>query len=214
MTKVPPITPLYIKDMNRSCFIVLSQTAYDLMIKTYMHTQKTDFEVPFFLFGHIEDHGKYRTIVFYKGMYNDKDLLANHASFNPLARGIDAEMYRFLVDNDAESAWSKNEGGNQQFRKAVRCYGHTHPPNGGDCFSFADLACTVEHSMLNEYYSSDEMESLDVLITTKGDFNFIKYEKNELFECFLKYPNVFVKKDNGTIQRLKSYENGNYCRPL
>ena len=202
------ITPSYIRDISPLCAIVLSSKVFNTICAINTYTKNNRLEVPFFLFGR-EENG---IVYFHTADYHTENLGSHHASFKSLARGIDVAMWDFLQDNDADSLLQNfGEKSIPKFRRAIRCYGHTHPPGcGGDQFSFADLSCTVEHVLINEFFASDEMGSMDLLVPPSGDMNFIKYEQNRLFEGFYKYRNVYVITDDGEIKRAPAYEKGRY----
>lgn len=203
------ITPIYIKDTADSCKIVMSEEVFQTLHEIRCYGFAHNVEVPFFLFGFEKSNG---IIFFHKAGYSTIDLEQNYASFKTLSEAVGDAMEEYLAANDAVNSLPfYNKKTNRTYRRAVRCYGHTHPPRGGgDRFSFADLGCTVEHSLLNQYFASGEMSSLDVLMNPSGDVNFIKYESNRLMECFMKYRRVYVAMNDGKLLRLFAYERGRY----
>lgn len=203
------ITPIYIKDASDSCKIIMSEEVFQKLREIRRYSFLHNVEVPFFLFGVEANHGM---IFFNKAGYATIGLEQYYANFKSLSHAITDAMEEYLIANDAVNSFPfNNERRNGKYRRAVRCYGHTHPPKGGgDRFTFADLSCVVEHALLNQYFASGEMESLDVLINPSGDVNFIKYESNELLACFMKYRQVYVKMNDGKIARLYAYEKGRY----
>lgn len=205
------VTPVHLKSVQSSCIIVINEDVFQTICHISRFSRTNNLEIPFFLFGREEVDG---LIYFDLIRYCNFDLEHCHASFKSLSVGVDKAMDEYLTANDAKRLL-ENFGTQKlpAFRRAVRCYGHSHPGDGGDCFTMADMECTVEHVLLNTYYASNEMGSLDVLITPSGDVNFIKYENNCLFEGFYKYDNAFVQMDSGRLYRLPSYRKGNY-RPL
>ena len=203
------ITPYYIRDINSTCIIVISFDAFCVLRYIRTYSKSLNKEVPFFMFGREEKHG----IVYFDEVQFSKDnLLTDFADFRQLTYGIDDAMDDYIQKNSAECLL--DESGHSaipKYKRAVRCYGHTHPvKGGGDRFSFADLQCTVEHALINRFFSSDEMGSMDVLITPSGDLNFIMYEKNKMFEGFYKYRWVYVQMKDGNFRRISSYKNGRY----
>lgn len=203
------ITPEYIDDINSSCMIVMNEEVFNTIREVNRISREKNVEIPFFLFGREEGNG---IIYFHLAEYSSDNAIKYHADFKTLSKGVVEAMNNYLRDNDA--LHFLYDFGNQQitkFKRAVRCYGHTHPvKGGGDRFSFSDLSCVVEHALLNQYFSSGEMGSLDMLINPSGDVNFIKYESNELFESFRKYKQVYVKMNDGRVFKLPAYKNGNY----
>ena len=203
-----PITPLYIKDIGNSFIIAMSEEVFGTLCEIRRYSYKYNVEVPFFLFG-MEYKG--RATYFHTAEYTTTDLEHSHSKFDTFAEPISRLMLDYLNENNAANSLPFYNGDkNDRYKKAVRCYGHTHPPGGGDRFSFADVACTVEHSLINEYFASGEMSSLDVIMTPSGDINFIRYESNLLMECFMKYRRVYVRKENGEFVQLNAYVNGHY----
>ena len=49
-----------------------------------------------------------------------------------------------------------------------------------------------------------------VLLPPSGDFNFIMYENNPIYEGFYIFPTVYLRYNDGRAEKLPAYQNGNY----
>lgn len=89
---------------------------------------------------------------------------------------------------------------------SVICISSTHSKtNAGDNFILKDLISYIkfdgEHS---------DKKALSLVVPESGDFNFMVYDKNPIFEGLYTYPIVYLKHDDGKLELLPAYENGNY----
>lgn len=192
-----PITPLYIEDVSASGKIIMNEEVFLMLCEIRDINYERNAEIPFFLFGYEDVDG---VIYFHTAEYHAGDLEQFEAGFKSLTNGIDNAILDY-IEQDKDP----------RIKRPVRCYGHTHPPRGGgDRFSFADLSCIIEHELLNKYFASGAIGSLDVLINPAGDVNFIKYERGTKPACFLKYRYVYVQAEDGSLHRLAAYERGMY----
>lgn len=89
--------------------------------------------------------------------------------------------------------------------KKIICYGHTNQNSLiNDNFSFGDLVSYIQ------FNSVHKINNAFMIMTSSGDFNFIKYEDTLEFSKLNKFDKVYLKLDAGKIYRLHAYSKGNY----
>lgn len=193
-----------IKDVGPGNYVVLKENIYNKLLEFQKITMEHDKEIPYFLYGKDKGNG---IIYFEKISYNLDNLKINEADHRSMIPELEDKIYEYDLPEYANFGLF-NKG---PYERTYVCVGHTH--NKGltsDCFSLQDLVSAVAFKNCADFFKSDEIQILNMLLTPSGDFNFIKYESNPLFEGFYKYPNVIVRRNNGDLEKIPAYEKGEY----
>lgn len=200
-----PISPVMFESLSPNQYIGMSEKVYNEIIRIRKITRDTEKEVTFFLIGSKDKKGN---IFFEKIMINEENLKKNFGDFTPINKILKYDVNDIL---DEDIPTRDDLMLDHPYKQLVVCAGHTHSKNKyTDNFSFQDMNNIIKFKSNTEMFRTGQVEVLDVLINQAGDFNFLKYENNALFEGIFTYPNVFVKKDNNKLEKLPAYENGNY----
>ena len=161
-------------------------------------------EVPFYMFGVEHEDGD----IYFDQIISDRENIQEHeAYYKYLSEGFAKCVYDFFSKEIPEEAVYLNH----EFERLAICCGHTHGSSfGADNFSLCDLDLAVNFKYCAPYVRSQYVKVIDMVINRSGDFNCIKYENNELFIGFYKYPDIYVKTNSGKINKLPAYELGKY----
>ncbi|MGM9878964.1 MAG: hypothetical protein ACI31R_02950 [Bacilli bacterium] len=199
-----PINPLKIKDVACDNCVVLSEEVYNKLLELRNMTLTNDMEIPYLLYGKDKGDG---IIYFNQISYDTKNLRSDSADFNPMTRVLERKVFEYTLPEYAHyGLFDKGP-----FERIYVCVGHSHGYGEcSDCFSFNDLKVAVAFKDCADFFKSESIQILNMLLTPSGDFNFIKYESNPLFEGFYKYPTVFVRKKSAEYEKIPSYELGEY----
>ncbi len=191
-----PISPVKMGNVNASNNIVITEEAYQELLKIRNITSQTNEEIAYLMFGEEKPNGTVwldtvistyqpsgRTSASFDGI---------NSSLNEYVRGIEQGEY---------------DNGNKQ----VICHGHTHGISPvSDNFSFGDLISYVQFNNLHPLFKNKQVETMAMLMPPSNDFNFIMYENNPTYEGFYTFPKVYLRHNDGTAELLPAYQNGNY----
>lgn len=194
--EMTPITPIKFGNVNISNNIVVTEEAYKDLLKIREITRRTNQEVAYFIFGEEKPNG---TVWLDTVVSTFKPSSRTSASFE----GINSVLNQFV--NEVQNG--NYEGSNKQ----IVCHGHSHGTSPvADNFSFGDMISYVEFNNLHPLFKNRTIETMAMLLPPSGDFNFIMYENNPLYEGFYTFPNVYMRHSDGTAELLPAYKNGNY----
>ena len=194
--EMTPISPVKFGNVNESNNVVIAEEAYKELMKIKQITLETNQEIAYFIFGEEKNNGTVwlDTVV---------------STYKPSSRTVASfkEINHVLNDfvNDIQSG--KYEGANKQ----IVCHGHTHGISPvADNFSFGDMISYIQFNNLHPLFKNRRIETMAMLMPPSGDFNFIMYENNPLYEGFYKFPTVYLRHNDGSAELLPTYQNGNY----
>lgn len=195
-SEMTPISPAKMGSVNINNNVVITQEAYNELIKIRNITLQTNKEVAYLVLGEEKPNGTVWLDTVISTYNSSARTYASFESLNPVlnefVRGIEAGEYN---------------NGNKQ----VICHGHTHGVSPvSDNFSFGDLISYVQFNNLHPLFKNREVETMAMLMSPCGDFNFIMYENNPQYEGFYTFPNVYLRYSDGSAVMLPAYQNGNY----
>lgn len=195
-SEMTPISPVKFGNVNASNNIVITEEAYRNLLRIRKVTRQTNQEIAYFIFGEEKPNG---TVWLDTVVSTFKPSSRTAASFD----GINQALNQF-VNEFQNGAY---DGANKQ----IVCHGHTHGTSPvADNFSFGDMISYVQFNNLHPLFKNRNIETIAMLMPPCGDYNFIMYENNPLYEGFYTFPNVYLRYNDGTAELLPAYEKGNY----
>jgi hypothetical protein len=194
--EMTPISPIKFGSVNPSNNIVITEEAYKALLRIREITRQTNQEIAYLIFGEEKPNG---TVWLDTVVSTFKPSSRSSASFEE----INPVLRKFISDFQN----GQYEGGNKQ----VVCHGHSHGTSPvSDNFSFGDMISYVEFNNLHSLFKNRNIETMAMLLPPSGDFNFIMYENNPLYEGFYIFPTVYMRYNDGRAILLPAYQNGNY----
>ncbi|MDD3048691.1 MAG: hypothetical protein PHQ89_01705 [Bacilli bacterium] len=194
--EMTPISPLYMDSANKEHNVVITEEAFNNLLKIKQITEQTNNEVAFFLFGEEKPNG---TIWFDTVISDFKPSSVTTADFDSITPKLN--QYVDMIKS--------GQLGNEN--KQVVCHGHTHGISPvSDNFSFGDLISYVRLTNADLWFQNRKIETMGMLMPPSGDFNFIMYENNPNYEGFYTFQKVYLRHNDSTAELLPSYINGNY----
>lgn len=191
-----PISPILMGSVNEKNKIVITEEAYNNLLKIRNITARTDNEVAYFIFGEEKTDGTVYLDTVVSTFESSDRLAANFQGITPILNQYVNEINNGEYDNGF---------------KQVICHGHTHGSSPVcDNFSFGDLISYVEFNDAHPLFKNRQIETIGMLMPPCGDFNFIMYENNPQYEGYYIFPDVYLEKQDKTLTSLPSYELGNY----
>lgn len=190
--EIVPISPLFMGNVDEKN-IIITEEVFEKLLKIRNITRQTNLEISYFILGEEKNDG---TILLDK-------VISNCSSKNI----IDLNIINQCLNKYAETIDVDS--------KQIICCGHTHGTGFfSDNFSFGDLISLVK--IFNEYNLSynGEVEIISMIMPPCGDYNFIMYNNNPQAEGFYKFPNVYLKHNDSTIDILPSYVSQNYVKEV
>ena len=195
-SEMTPISPAKMGNVNINNDIVITEEVYMNLIRIRNVTHQTGKEVAYFIFGEEKPNGT---------VWLDTVVSTYRPSATTSADFSDIDPYLEKYVRKIESG--KLDGENKQ----IVCHGHTHRTTDVcDNFSFGDLISYVELTNLHPLFKNRQVETIGMLMSPCGDFNFIMYENNPRYEGFYTFPAVYLRHSDGTEEKLPAYQNGDY----
>lgn len=195
-SEMTPISPAKMENVNSRHNVVITEEAYNDLKRIRTITKQTNNEVAFILLGEEKPNG---TVWLDTVLSTFKPSLRTQANFDEI--------------NYALSKYIKeiSQGKYNNANKQIVCHGHTHGTSPvSDNFSFGDLISYVEFNNLHPLFINRQVETMALLLPPSGDFNFIMYENNPIYEGFYTFPSVYLRYNDGHAEKLPAYQNGNY----
>ena len=204
-----PIPSLYFNNINENNNqVFIEEIVYNKLLKIREVTQRTNNEIPYFLFGYEQRNG---AIVFYEIVADFGNSSSREANFDNISDYLSA----YLKSIDRSEI--------RKYGKPIICKGHTHGlGNVSDNFSFGDMISyiTFKHDIRDYVKDANQnginsqiIDTMGMLMNPCGDFNFIYYDDNPKQIGFYKFTNIFLKTHDNQIILLPSLsEKGNYIR--
>ncbi len=192
-----PISPIYMPNANAQHNIILTEEVVQQLEKIREISLRTGNEIPFFLFGEEKANG---ALMF--------DIIVADFKGNSTREADFRRINQQLIDFVKMYKDGKYIGADKQ----IICHGHSHGKNElGDNFSFGDLIGYVQMRNIHPAFVARELETLSLVLSPRGDYNFIMYENNPVYPGFYTFPNVYKKHNDGVnVEALPAYNNGNY----
>lgn len=195
-SEMTPISPAKMGYVSRNNIIVITEEAYKELLKIRNITRQTNQEVAYLILGEEKPNGTVwlDTVIstYQPSSRTNANFDGINGALNEFVRGIEAGEYN---------------NGNKQ----IICHGHTHGTSPvSDNFSFGDLISYVEFNNLHPLFKNRQVETMAMLMPPSGDFNFIMYENNPQYEGFYTFPTVYLRHQDGSIEELPAYQNGDY----
>lgn len=197
-SEMTPISPIKMGNVSQRNNIVITEEAYRELLKIRSITSQTNLEVAYLIFGEEKPNG---TVWLDTVISTYQPSSRTSASFDEINGALN-EYVRGIESGEYNNS-----------NKQVICHGHTHGVSPvSDNFSFGDLISYVEFANLHRLFKNRQVETMGMLMPPSGDFNFMMYENNPSYEGFYKFPNVYLRYNNGDAVVLPAYQNGNYIR--
>lgn len=194
--EMTPISPLYMGHVNQNNNIVITEEAYRNLLKIRNITQATNQEVSYLILGEEKPNGTIWLDTVISTYQPSSRTSASFDGINNALNGYVEEIEHSNYEN-----------------KQVICHGHTHGTSPvSDNFSFGDLISYVEFNNMHPMFKNRQIETMAMLMPPCGDFNFIMYENNPVYEGFYTFPTVYMRYNNSSAELLPAYQNGNYIR--
>lgn len=196
-SEMTPISPVKMGNVNINNNIVITEEAYKELIKIRNITQQNNQEVAYLIFGEEKANGTVWLDTVISTYKSSSRTTANFDDINSTLNQYVNDIERGVYDNA---------------NKQIICHGHTHGITPvSDNFSFGDLITYVEFANLHPLFKErKKVETMAMLMPPCGDFNFIMYENNPIYEGFYTFPTVYLRHNDGTAELLPAYQNGNY----
>lgn len=194
--EMTPISPIKMGNVNSRHNVVITEEAYKDLMRIRTITEQTNNEVAFILLGEEKENGT---------VWLDTVLSTFEASQRTKAsfEGINKYLSQYIA-KIAKLDYKK-------MKKQIICHGHTHGTSPvSDNFSFGDLISYIQFNNLHPLFANRQIETMAVLLPPSGDFNFIMYENNPIYEGFYTFPTVYLRYNDGRAEKLPAYQNGNY----
>lgn len=196
--ELTPISPVAMGNVNSRHNVVITEEAYRELLRIRQTTAQTNCEVAYLIFGEEKPNGTVwlDTVI---SSYQGSSTL--YADFSGISKVLD-KYIEGIQNGDFNN-------GNKQ----IVCHGHTHGRGPvSDNFSFGDLISYVQFNSAHPLFKNRQVETMGMLMPPCGDFNFVMYENNPNYEGFYKFPNVYLRHKDGTIDLLPAYQRGNYIK--
>lgn len=196
--EMTPISPLEMGKVNEKHNVVITEEAYQELIRIRNVTNQTNLEVAYLIFGEEKQNG---TVWLDTVVSTYKPNSGTSTNFKELK----------VVLNNYINKIEAGEFNNAN--KQIICHGHTHGMSPvSDNFSFGDLISYVQFANSHDLFKNREIETMGMLMPPCGDFNFIMYENNPNYEGFYTFPTVYLRYEDGTAIELPAYKRGNYIQ--
>ncbi len=194
--EMTPISPAKMGNVSINNNVVITEEAYNALMRIRSITNQTNKEIAYLIFGEEKPNG---TVWLDTVISTYQPTARTSANFDGII-GVLNEYVRGIENGEF------NDG-----NKQIICHGHTHGISPvSDNFSFGDLISYVEFNNAHPLFKNREVETMAMLMPPSGDFNFLLYENNPQYEGFYTFPTVYLRHSDGTAEELPAYQNGNY----
>ena len=191
-----PISPAGMQTVNERNNILLTEETFKDLDKIRDITRRTNQEIAYFIFGEEKPDG---TVLLDTVISTYRPSGRTSASFDD------------LVDSLGKYVRGVETGKYSNGSKPIVCHGHTHGLTAvSDNFSFGDLISYVQFNSAHPLFKNRQIETMAMLMPPCGDYNFIMYENNPVYEGFYIFPTVNLQYENGLVERLPAYQKGDY----
>ena len=188
-----PVNALTLSNVNKEHVICISEDLLEDLYTIHTHTNNTNQEVPFFLYGEERKDGS---------IYLDTIIIGEaksslNADFSTLKSHL-ITYFNFINANI-------NSLNNTQ----ILCHGHTHGRGMyADTFSLADMGAYIMMDDIHKYTREKKVQTIGCVYNSKGDFNFVFYDKEN--KGFYRFPSVYIEHKDGKKTPLPAYQKGTY----